>query len=478
MLTLESLLSTKDLVATLADKGVMLRPVGQSPIAEAMAATKTWGTRLDCLSDIDKLPGEIYGCNEPRYDGESIRDDVHTAYMEAAAAALGTQLAGHIAYATTVVLPVISDLHDVIKAAQDLDKRCGIRSYTVSMVSGSSLLDVGDIVERIDQFAAVDQRRELPLNLDFKPMGDEEIVGLMKIGAQAYDEAVDTFVSQNGMELIREVWNVVFAGERGGFADYDMFRADRKKGLARNFTVFLIATKLLIDLDKMPDVTGLSGLSSSKYGMILKSLQEVSGAALYATVLTQRHMEKTGKLIDKVDGKVVYVNKSVYDRFMAEGGDIETILGSVVSGNKALFVSEINEKVELFKQAWNYHVTQDKMNNASSELIDVRLAMDTFTRQFVRTTDDATVTANRDAIINRSRSFLESTYAPALKEVDMLAMRFVCEVIFSHTDALKVLCGVNEAMIANPAISKEDALNLSVTAYVADWFASQIEIDQ
>jgi hypothetical protein len=477
MLNLEALTSTTDLVALLADKGVSLRPMGDTPLAEAMAATKTWGTTLDDLGDIDKLPADLYQQNEIRVSGGEAVDDVHTAYLEAASKELGIQLAGHVAHATTVVLPVIGELHNAIKAAQNLDERCGIRSFKIEMVSGSPLLDVADIVNQIDNFGKITPPREMAFQLDFKPMSDEAIVDLMKIGADAYDTAVAAFVSQAGMELIREVWNVVFCGDKGAYAHYDMFRSDRVKGLSRNFAVFLIATKLLNDSDNLPEVTGLGRLSSNKYTMVLKSLQEVAGSALYTQLMIQRNMEKTGKLIDKVDGKVVYVNKPVFDRFMADGGDIETVLGSVVSGDKKVYVNEIVENVEKFKQAWAYHATQAKLNAASSELLDVRRAIDVFVRQYVRTTEDLVVIANRELIVENCRDYLEGVYAPALKEVDTLAMKVVCEVIFNHTDALQILMGVTEAMVANPDITKEDALNLSMTNYVASWFASQVEID-
>lgn len=478
MLTLESLISTKDLVAVLADKGVSLRTVGSTPLDEAMKATKTYGQKLDSLADIDLLPADVYQMNEVRLEGGVPVDDIHTAYMDAASKVLGIQLAGHIAHATTVVLPLISELHNTIKSVQDFDERCGIRSYKVEMVNGSPLLDAPDFVAQVEKFSDIDPPRELPLVLDFKPLSDEQIVELMKIGAPSYDDAVGMFVSQCGMTLVRETFDVVFAGDRGAYRHYDMLRADREKSMARNFIVFLITTKLLANLNELPEVTGLAGMSSAKYGPALRGLQEVSGVSLYSQLSLQRRMEKSGKLIDKVDRKVVYVNKSVYDRFMADGGDIETILGAVVSGKKSDYVADLVNNVDLYKQAWTYHVTQAKMNAQTGELIDVRRTIDNFVRRYVQTSTDEVVVNNRDNILNNLQGYIETIYAPALKDVDMLAMRVVTEVMFNHTDAGAILCGVNEAMSANPEISKEDALNLSVTNYVADWFASQIELDK
>lgn len=476
MLSLEALNSSKDLVAVLADKGVTLRAVGNTPLAEAMMATKVWGNNIDCLSKIDELPDSLFRNNESQFVNGEVRDDVHTAYQEAASSALGIQLASHIAYATTVVLPVVGELHNAIKNVQDLESQCGIRSYKVEMVSGSSLLDVGDLVSKIEGFGSLTVPTELPFVLDFKQVSDEELINLMKIGAQVYDDAVDQFVAQAGMVNVREVWDVVFSGENRNYDNYDVFRSTNGKGEIRNFTTFLLASKLMANLEALPDVTGLAKMSSSKYPLALRALMEVSGASLFTLLAAKRNEEKQGKLIAKIAGKVVYVNKAVYDRYMADGGDIETILGSVVSGGKSMYVSDLADKVEEFKQAWAYHVTRSKMTAGTNELVNVRVCIANFIRQFLMTTDDRVIVDNRSLIEEQLGDYLERIYKGHLADVDTLALKTVCEVLFNHSDALSVLCGVTEAMTANPDISKEDALNLSVTDYVAKWFASQIEI--
>lgn len=314
------------------------------------------------------------------------------------------------------------------------------------------------------------------LNLDFKPLADETIVALMKIGSQDYDAAIDLFVSQEGMVAIREVWEVVFQNEKRGFKTYDEFRADRSKGLVRNFVTFLIASKLLIDAKALPDVTGLSGLSSSKYPMILKSLQEVSGSALAINLNNKRAEEKSGKLIEKIENKVVYVHKAVYDRFMDEGGDVETLLGAAISGEKKIYLPDIVADVEKFKMAWEYHVTLARQNAGTTALIDSRRAIIDFIRGYVRVAEDEIIRSNAEKIIARAVEFVGTIYRSDLDRLEMLAMKAVCKIAYSHTDAIVILAGVSEAMSANPEITKESALEMSVLNYAAEWIADRIFI--
>lgn len=478
MLTIESLNSSKDLVAVLADKGVSLRVKQGTPLAEAMSAAKTNGVPIDCLSKIDTLPETLYQPMQPTMMADGGNFDTHTDYQEAASTALGAQLASHISHATTVVLPAIADLIGVIKAAQDHESQSGVASFRVEMVKGSSLLDLSEIIEQVDGFGTVSSPKELPLVLDFKPLGDEDLMKLMQIGATAYDNSVAEFVSQAGMQNIREVWDTVFGGNPAGVANYDVFRSDPTKAEYRNFATFLIASRLLQDKDKLPEVTGDSRMSAAKYPLALRALVEVSGAALYVLLLRKRQQEKLGKLIDRVEGKVVYVNKSVYDRFMNDGGDIETILGAAITSGPSATVPDIQANLEKYQQAWSFYAMREKANAVSSELITVRYAINGYLHQYLRSTDDQVVIDNRELIASQIDQWVSGIYKPALLDVHTLATNTICTVLYNHTEAHRILCGVTDAMQANPSISKEDALCMSVTDYVAAWFAAQIEIDQ
>ena len=476
MLTLEALNSAKDLVAILADKGVTLRPKAGSPIAEALAATRVWGNKIECLSEIDAMPASLYQNNETQIVNGEVQEHLHDVYMESASSALGTALAGHVAFATTVVIPAVHELHNKIKEVMNLDERCGIRSYSVEMITGSPLFDVPAIVSQLEAFANLQPQSNQELVLDYPDMTDEELVGLLKIGAEAYDSAIDQFIANEGIQLVREVWDVVFSHRNAGFKTYDDFRADRLKGTARNFATYLFATRLLIGGDGVPMGTGANGLSGSKYTFALKGLQEVSGQALNIALAYRDQQTKIGKLIEKVDDKTVYVNKAVYDRYMDEGGDVEVILGAAISGDKKTFLDDIVAGTEKYKKAWEYNVTIAKQNAESGMLISVRRAISDFVRQYVRTSDDEVVRANANRILDNTEEFVSHVYNPELKDVDILAMKAVCLTLFNHTDAIEILRGVNEAMSLNEDISKEDALNIAVLNYVACWFADQIEV--
>lgn len=476
MLTLESLNSTKDLVAILADKGVTLQPKAGSPIAEAMAATKIWGNAIECLGEIDALPATLYQNNETQIVNGEVQEHLHDVYMESATSALGTALAGHVAFATTVVIPAVHELHNKIKETMNIDERCGVRSYSIEMVTGSPLFDVPAITSKLEEFANLRPAENQPLVLDYPSLTDDELLALLKIGAEAYDTAIDQFVANEGIELVRDVWNTVFSNQNSQFRTYDDYRADRVKGQSRNFATYLFATRLLIGGENMPMGTGVNGLSGAKYTLALKNLQEVSGGALYIAMESRNNQTKIGKLIEKIDNQTVYVNKAVYDRFMDEGGDVETILGAAVSGDKKTYLEDIVANTEKYKQAWAYQVTLAKQNAESGMLLSVRRAISDYLRQYVKTSDDEVVRANVRTILDNVDDFCSHVYNPELKDVDILAMKAVCLTLFNHTDAIEILRGVNEAMVMNEDISKEDALNLAVLNYVACWFADQIDI--
>lgn len=476
MLTLEALNASKDLVAILADKGVTLRPVAGSPIAEALAATHIWGKSIDCLGEIDALPANLYQGNETQIVNGEVQEHIHDAYMDTATAALGNALAGHVAFATTVVIPAVHELHNRLKEVMNIDENVGVRSYTVEMITGSPLFDVPAIASKLEDFSRITAQENQQLVLDYPSMTDEELLALLKIGAEVYDNAIDEFVANEGIQLIREVWDTVFSNKNTSFRTYDDFRADRLKGLARNFATYLFATRLLIGGDNMPAGTGTSGLSGAKYTFALKNLQEVAGGALYIASEYRNQQLKHGKLIDRIDNKTVFVNKAVYDKYIEEGGSVETILGASISGDKKTYLEDIVAGTDKYKQAWDYQVTLAKQAAEGGLLISVRRAIADFIRQYVLSSDDGIIRQNANKILDNVGEFCSHVYNPELKDIDILAMKAVCLTLFNHTDAIEILRGVNEAMSLNSDITTEDALNLAVLNYVACWFADQIEI--
>lgn len=477
MISIASLNSSKDLVALLADKAVTLKAIGGSPVEEAMIATKIYGGSISCLTEIDLLPERIYRPNELVVANGSVEIDAHSAYLDTASAAIGLQLASHIAHAMNVVLPTIGECYAAIEKARDAEGANGVQSYKVEMSKSSSLFDVGDIVSSIEEFATIEAVRELPLVLDFEEMGVEDVVKLMMIGSSTYDAAIADFVADAGQETIADVWRTVFCNANPSVKDYDQYRADRNMGNTRNWATFLIAKNLLLKVDALPPVTGAAGFSKGKYGVALRQLVEVTGRALAIQVATVAGNERVGMLFETVSGKTIYVNKSVFDRFMADGGDIEIILGAVVTEQTHLSAKQLAEQTEKLKAAWSYYYNRSLMSAKTNELTNVRLAIANFVRRAVATTEDQVVIDNRDKIVNETDKYVEAIFLPALEDIPTLALNVVCDLMFDHTKAGDLLRGVNSAMAYNKDVSKEDALNLAVVDYVADWYASQIVID-
>lgn len=477
MLTIESLKVSADLTAVLADKGAVLKLEGNSPLIETMRCTRQYGDAINDLADLDGVCLNVFQANSPRFcDGES-EENLHSAFQDAASKELGAQLAVQVSYATSVVLPLVTELHtDLVKC---MDIEASIRAGAGLEIVPSSmtpLLDVPEMVSELEKFAGVTIISDPYLVLDFKPVSDEELLNLMKIGSESYDKAVDLFVAQEGIVNVRETYQVVFEGERNGFKNYNDFRACSQHGNGRNIATFLIATKLLMDFDSGPGVTGVSGLDLARYKVTLRVLQEVSGKALYVGIDLARSNEKTGRLIDRIDGKKVYVNGNVYERYLADGGDIETVLGCAISGDRTFYVAQLKENSGKYQTAWGYHVALTRSNCASQHLVDVRRLISDFIRGITTRTDDEVVHGNIRTIITNVDMFVEKLFLPELKDLPSLALNAICNTAFNHCDAKVILGSVTQAMCDNPDITREDAMNLAVTQYVAHWFASQISI--
>lgn len=94
----------------------------------------------------------------------------------------------------------------------------------------------------------------------------------------------------------------------------------------------------------------------------------------------------------------------------------------------------------------------------------------------MRVAEDEIIRSNAEKIIARAVEFVGTIYRSDLDRLEMLAMKAVCKIAYSHTDAIVILAGVSEAMSANPEITKESALEMSVLNYAAEWIADRIFI--
>lgn len=476
MLSLETLQATRDLVTILADKDVTLVPVPDSPLADLVRTTRKEVTcGITDLGGVDGLALDLYHMNEPAMcDGAPV-DDMHTAVLGRCGELLGQSLAKHVDFTMTTILPAVGRLAEGLAAIEAADCLTGPKAYRIEQLPATALFDISDIVDELEQSMRAAEVEEIPLVLDFENgRTDEELLAMLRNGSETFDLAVADFVSRIGMDLVRETWKQIFSASRD-IRNFTDFLVDGRTRIGRQMAIFLFARSIFNG--ELPAATGTGGLSRAKYRTVLRDLIDSTGKSLCIAMTRELKEDQQGKVIDRIEGKVVYVNKRVYDRFLAEGGDVEVLLGSAVS-KKDMFIESMLEHANVYREAWAYQVGIEKQTAKQTQVTDSRRAIVDFTRLYLletRTTD-VVLEENFDRIMDRVRAYANDLYQGSLKDLHEVSLIVVCDLIYRHTDACAMLSAYTDAVQSNPEMSKDQAMGISLATYLGDWVSNQISV--
>jgi hypothetical protein len=445
---------------------------------ELVRATKKETTcGITGLEEIEGLPANLYQYNLAQANGNGdLQCTMHSALITRVGEQFGKSCAAHVDYTMSVVLPAVEELHGVLKAIETADCLTGPKAYRLEQSPATSLFDISDIVEDLEGLRHSRPTGDKNLVLDYtNGLEDEALLDILRSGSSGYDAAVGEFVARVGMPLIREVWKQLFSSERS-ISNYDGFRVETGSVHETAIATFLFARSLLKGEKEVP-VVGTGGLTRAQYKVQLRNLFDWSGVSAALALEAEVNEEKNGILIQRVVGKVVHVNKRVYDRFLSEGGDVEVLLGAAVSSRDRTMTS-ILENAKTYCEAWEYQVAVEKQNSKKNQLIDTRRAVSDFIRQYVKVNSatDEVIKQNILLIMDNAYKFVEELYQPRLKDLHQLALEALGCTVFSHTDAVCILDSYTRAVQDNPEMSSDKAMTVALSDYLADWVAEMVEL--
>lgn len=474
MLSIEALNATRDLVAVLSDKNVDLIPVPGSPVEGLTSVTrKEVNYGISCLSQIDAMVLDIHAMNKTEIVDGEIREDLHSGYLGTNAVTLGNALANHVSHAMNVVLPATAELHTRLCEIRDENACTGPKAYQIVPVRSAAIFDLQEITDVLEEMGRLKSDKEIKLVLDFKEMDDEALLDILKVGASTYDEALASFVSQCGIEMVRYVWREVFTSARS-MRTFDAFRSSQDRENLQTLA-FLFALRLWSNDDSHPDVDGSAGLTRSQYKIQLRNLMEVAGLSCFYSWERSVTDERAGRLIKMVKGREVHVDARVYERYLSEGGSADAVLGAAITSDEKNLPAMLEQR-EKFEEAWKYQIAIERSTSVKDQLVNSRREIVQYVRNYVLANkeNDPVIAQNSRGIIARVIKMVETIFQPALENLHMVALTVICDAIFNHTDAKCILTSYQRAITDNPELSQQQAMDVAMVDYVADWFAEQV----
>lgn len=217
--------------------------------------------------------------------------------------------------------------------------------------------------------------KTLPLSniktmLVFPDLAPAEIRRRVNTGDDELNELIAEVADVNDLEELVSSYRHYFT--KDGHSELQLTGALDKSSAVKLLLMYFLTIGLEYDLPE-----GVNA-SANGVGLYLKTLRGALGAAVYRQLRAIERAVEDKELITSVQGSLadrkVYLNRTVYDNFLNEGGTPEAILGAVASNHSFSFNSILLNRSKLEK-IWETQLENIHAKNNMNKLTLVTTAL-------------------------------------------------------------------------------------------------------
>lgn len=473
MLTSTSVNAVYPLAQKLAEQGLALRPLDQTPLAELIKASLTHAAVVEQaakgsgITEVASFAGNLVeGSQFASADGTVLHDEL----MVTVTKIVSDSVVANLHLARNVVNPMIKQVMEDTQAHMDRCQQSSISPLQIVPFYFKPIWDSPILRELVDRYA------ELPLSpvavKGLPIQAPDNIASFLATGAGRFDEDVAAFADAVGEDRLRTVWNSLFSVQAAHslsdvlVPNYENFDAA--------VIAFLFARRLQ---QNIPEGLNMSG---GEWGDYISSILSQCGRAV-CRAFDKRALDARTKTMfiafprfDTVGN--VFVVGEVYDQFLAAGGSPEVIFGSIHSDRQTQF-NALLEGAEGYRRTWKNAFSllqsQASFGRFNAMVEGLREAMMKQLRELPEEYRQVTGEAYRELLRDR----LTHAKAADLENLWLICRKAVCRVIFPHTDAEKILVAIDTSKATHPVLDIREAALLAVVDYVCTWLSKLIVVE-
>lgn len=405
----------------------------------------------------------------------------HAETLEEKVVALADCIGPHLAYARNTVKPAVNEYHKRVSDALNALPTSATYNPTLVKVDLPEPLQSPMILDAIGEFRGGTVMQDVK-RANGPGLTGEEVIGHLTSGNAALDGEVGIWAQRLGADFFAMVWASAFSqvgmeGVQG--RSFVSIVEDTETGADAALAVFLLARRLQ---DNPPEGT-VSTLE--EWRVTVGDLLVQAGIRMNHAVEDLQRAKGLQLLIKSVsaDGQTIKVLAPVYDEFIAAGGHDAQIFGSVLSGERRVYVPGIVEKASEYVLLWerqNRLLTAALVNrryaDAQSlaifkleELLAENLSTYFPPEAFGGAVVDSINTPIVNTVIQEAKSYIGSLDADRLEDLWAVATHVIAKIVFGYTNAYEILVGINRACASNPDLPTGEAALLSTIDYVIDY---------
>lgn len=283
-------------------------------------------------------------------------------------------------------------------------------------------------------------------------------------GTARVDSIIQYLLDACGLEA-REVVDSIFNGNDDPGRTDDAYYADA------NIKILKLLVLQWLENNPVPN----SGLSNGDWKLLMMRLSKAYGTESYINLKTIEENDKQNMLFLDFDyaKKAIFLNSSVYDRWLDQGGTPEVILGAALSNqlDKMNYQYTLEHKSELLSAWESEHAIRRTV--AFNERIDtIRSSIFNAILNLIEELDESELQDTKQNLVRKTKELISKVDDYHLNEPAGVVTELVCDVLYSHLPAKAFLNIINTLDVENMSI---DAILLeSSLAYVTNWVASSI----
>lgn len=295
-------------------------------------------------------------------------------------------------------------------------------------------------------------------------------------GIGSFDDDVSKHFSGRE-DYVKDLWERYFSNVPGKFRSGD-FRQDVTN--PDDALVLFLGAHNLLNSDDVPE-----GLNTDLVGYrgYLAAIKDQAGATVSRRVGHMKNSIESNQLVidaprptrpgEVVSGEIE-VNGPVYNKWLADGGSPEALMGACLTGDALSYVN-CKANASDNSASWERHLnglnTQAVFELRGNTITGLRKAVLELAKEIYAERGDG-----KTFDVNDLNHYLAALAPHELDNLYRVARNLVCDLFYSHTDAKAFLEAYDEAATKNADMDAgEVALSVAID-YITHWVASSITV--
>lgn len=474
MLSQSAIQAAYPLAEILAQKGLLLRPVGETPLSQLVNTSLLHAQMLSAAQDsaLEVLPdfsSQISAASsQVDADGRVEHDDI----MESAVRAVSAVVTNNISVARNVVKPMIIEVAKETQALIENQVRGATNGFGILDLRYKAIWDSPILAEHVSRFSGTPVQDIQLLLLGVKPA--TSVRDAMMTGSATFDAQLDAFIEEFGQDNLLLVWDCLF-GTNPASTLLSLIPFDRQTA-DKALITYMFARRA------MEDVPPGVNMDLNGWRSYVSTIMAQSGRIVARLIERRRQDERNQTLVLSApvsgdpNGNSITVVGDVYTRWCAAGGTPEILFGSVLS-DRQFGYQQLLDNAERYLRVWKKEYSNLQSVVASKRYSYLREGLAAAMTKLIETTPEEQLKQPKSVYHSLLKEHMTRVKPKHLEDIFGISTKLVCRVLFAETDIEKILEGIDVAAKNHPELEMREAALLAVNDFVVDWLCKLFKVE-